>query len=74
MSLVFEWDTRKVRFSFRKHGVSFAKAISVSNPMARIFPDDEHSFGESRKIIPRPRQLLNFESKPLCFGRLPGLG
>ncbi|MBZ5724465.1 MAG: BrnT family toxin [Acidobacteriia bacterium] len=52
MSLVFEWDRRKARSNLRKRGVSFAEAISVfSNPLARIFPDEEHSAEESREII-----------------------
>ena len=52
MSLVFEWDPRKARSNFRKHSISFAEAVSVfSNPVARIFPDEEHSVKESREII-----------------------
>ncbi|HYW48374.1 MAG TPA: BrnT family toxin [Bryobacteraceae bacterium] len=52
MSLVFEWDPPKARSNYRKHGISFAEAVSVfSNPLARIFPDEEHSAGESREII-----------------------
>jgi uncharacterized DUF497 family protein len=40
---VFEWDPRKARSNHKKHGVTFADAISVfSNPMARIFPDEMH--------------------------------
>jgi uncharacterized protein len=52
MSLVFEWDPRKARSNYKKHSVSFAEAVSVfSNPMARIFPDEEHSAEESREIV-----------------------
>ena len=52
MSLVFEWDPRKARSNFRKHSISFAEAVSVfSNPVARIFPDEEHSVEEPREII-----------------------
>jgi uncharacterized DUF497 family protein len=52
MSLVFEWDARKARSNFRKHGISFAEAITVfSTSLARIFPDDEHSAEEPREII-----------------------
>ncbi|MGA2272469.1 MAG: BrnT family toxin [Bryobacteraceae bacterium] len=51
MSLVFEWDPRKARSNDRKHRVSFAEAASVfSDPMARVFPDEEHSAEESREI------------------------
>lgn len=52
MSLVFEWDPRKARSNHRKHGVTFAEAASVfGNPLARIFPDEDHSAEESREII-----------------------
>ena len=52
MSLVFEWDARKARSNLRKHRVSFAEAVSVfGNPLARIFPDEEHSADELREII-----------------------
>jgi hypothetical protein len=52
MSLVFEWDPRKARSNLRKHRVSFAEAVSVfSNPLARIFLDEEHSIAESREIV-----------------------
>jgi uncharacterized DUF497 family protein len=52
MSLVFEWDPRKARSNQQKHGVSFAEAVSVfSNPLARIFPDEEHSAEKSREIV-----------------------
>lgn len=52
MSLVFEWDPRKARSNYRKHHVSFAEAASVfSNPLARIFSDEEHSAEEPREII-----------------------
>jgi uncharacterized protein len=52
MSLAFEWDPPKARSNYRKHSISFAEAVSVfSNPLARIFPDEEHSAEESREII-----------------------
>jgi len=52
MWLVFEWDPRKARSNLRKHGISFAEAISVfGNSLARIFPDDEHCAEESHEII-----------------------
>jgi uncharacterized protein len=63
MSLVFEWDSRKARANLRKHDVSFAEAVSVfSDPLARIFVDEEHSADEQREIIighsPAKRLLL----------------
>jgi hypothetical protein len=52
MPLVFEWDPRKARSNQRKHGISFAEAVSVfSNSMARIFPDEEHSMEEPGEIL-----------------------
>jgi uncharacterized DUF497 family protein len=52
MSLVFEWDPRKVRSNYRKHDVGFAEAVSVfSNPLARVFPDEGHSTEEPREIV-----------------------
>jgi uncharacterized DUF497 family protein len=52
MSLVFEWDPGKARSNLRKHHVSFAEAVSVfADPLARIFPDEEHSVEEPREII-----------------------
>jgi uncharacterized protein len=52
MHLVFEWDPRKAQTNLRKHRVSFAEACSVfSDPLARIFEDEEHSAGEQRELI-----------------------
>jgi uncharacterized DUF497 family protein len=66
MSLVFEWDARKARSNLRKHRVSFSGAVSVfGNPLARIFPDKEHSAEELREII-----VGHSPAKPLlpvCF-------
>jgi uncharacterized DUF497 family protein len=69
MSLVFEWDLRKARSNLRKHRVSFAEAASVfGDPLARIFPDEDHSSEEPREIIVghsiRKRLLL------VCFTEL----
>ena len=62
MSLVFEWDPRKARANLRKHNVTFVEATSVfSNPLARIFVDEHHSFDEPREIIvghSKARRLL----------------
>ncbi len=52
MPLEFEWDPRNDQSNNRKHGIGFAEAVSVfSNPLARIFPDEEHSAEERREII-----------------------
>ena len=48
----FEWDQRKAVSNARKHGVAFADAITVfSDPLARIFPDPDHSETEQRELI-----------------------
>jgi uncharacterized DUF497 family protein len=39
----FEWDPKKARANFRKHGVSFADAVSVlSDELAITIEDIEH--------------------------------
>jgi len=52
MSLRFDWDLKKAEINQAKHGVSFEEAITVfADPLARIFPDEEHSVDELREII-----------------------
>ena len=52
MSLRFEWDPNKAEANLVKHEVSFEEAMTVfTNPLARIFPDEEHSVDELREII-----------------------
>lgn len=49
--LDFEWDDTKARANERKHGVSFAEAVSAfSDPLALTVPDQRHSAGESRLL------------------------
>jgi uncharacterized protein len=48
----FEWDQRKAAANLRKHGIAFTDAIAVfSDPLARIFPDPDHSEAEQRELI-----------------------
>ena len=50
----FEWDQRKASINVRKHRVAFADAVAVAvffDPLARIFPDPDHSDTEEREII-----------------------
>lgn len=59
----FEWDPRKASGNLKKHGTSFAEAVTVfSDPAARIFDDPDHSVDERREIIigysARPRLLI----------------
>ena len=62
MSLQFEWDPRKAKANFAKHGVSFEEAMTVfADPLARIFNDETHSMGQKREIIighSKERRLL----------------
>lgn len=52
MSLRFEGDQRKADVNLAKHGVSFEEALTVfSDPLARIFDDEDHSIEERREII-----------------------
>lgn len=48
----FEWDPRKAAINVRKHRVAFEDAATVfADPLARIFPDPDHSGVESRELI-----------------------
>jgi uncharacterized protein len=52
MSLLFEWDPDKAESNRVKHDISFEEAMTVfADPLARIFPDDDHSAHELREII-----------------------
>ena len=52
MSLRFEGDPNEAEANLAKHEVSFEEAMTVfADPLARIFPDDEHSVDELREII-----------------------
>lgn len=47
----FEWDTKKARANFRKHGISFAEAGTVfGDPLAITFDDPDHSIAEPRLL------------------------
>jgi uncharacterized DUF497 family protein len=51
MGFTFEYDLRKAASNLKKHGVSFAEAMTVfDDPLAQTFPDDLHSEDESRSI------------------------
>lgn len=52
MGVKVEWDSKKAAINLAEHGVSFEEASTVfDDPLARIFDDDAHSFGELREII-----------------------
>jgi uncharacterized protein len=63
MAHSFEWDDAKAQANQHKHGVSFPEASTVfADPLAAIFPDEDHSDDETREIIvgqsDRPRLLV----------------
>jgi uncharacterized DUF497 family protein len=48
----FEWDEAKARANVYKHGISFFEALTVfSDPLARVFDDEDHSIDEERELI-----------------------
>lgn len=48
----FEWDNEKAQKNLKKHDVSFNQAQTVfDDPLAYIFNDEWHSFGEHRELI-----------------------
>ena len=47
----FEWDERKARGNFAKHGISFEEAVDVfDDPLARFY-DAEEIDGELRSAV-----------------------
>jgi uncharacterized DUF497 family protein len=68
MSLRFELDPNKADANLAKHEVSFEEAMTVfADPLARIFPDEEHSGEELREII-----IGHSGEHQLIFGELYG--
>ncbi|MDX9992845.1 MAG: BrnT family toxin [Anaerolineales bacterium] len=52
MTVRIEWDSRKAATNRRKHGISFDEASTIfDDPLALIFPDDEHSSDELRELM-----------------------
>lgn len=48
----FERDKAKAAANFKKHKISLDEASTVfSDPLARVFDDEEHSVEERREII-----------------------
>jgi uncharacterized protein len=46
------WDPEKARLNFAKHGVSFDDAShAIKHPLARQWPDIEHSDAEDRWVV-----------------------
>ena len=52
INLAFEWDTKKDRANQRKHGVSFAEAVSVFlDEQGILVHDPDHSEVEDRYLL-----------------------
>ena len=52
MGLNFEWDDKKSKRNFKKHGVLFEEAATVfGDPLSITIPDPVHSISEHRFII-----------------------
>jgi uncharacterized DUF497 family protein len=52
MSVQIEWDSKKATDNLRKHGISFDEASTIfDDPLAVIFPDEDHSIDEIRELI-----------------------
>lgn len=48
----FEWNPKKAKSNFKKHGVSFEEASSVfGDALAVIYEDPDHSVDENRFLI-----------------------
>ncbi len=48
----FEWDAAKAQSNAQKHGVTFPEASTAfSDPLAAVFPDEDHSEDETREIL-----------------------
>lgn len=48
---IFEFDPAKATANLKKHGVSFAEAMTVfGDPLASTLPDDQHSLEQNRFI------------------------
>ena len=51
MALTFEWDSRKARSNFAKHGVRFEEAAPIfGDPLALTIADPDHSLGQDRDV------------------------
>ena len=47
--MIVEWDNRKAEANLRKHGVSFAEAVTaLEDPLAITYRDPDHSDEEFR--------------------------
>ena len=47
---MYEWDDEKNRLNIEKHGVSFERAVQISEGFTLNFVDDRFDYGETREI------------------------
>jgi uncharacterized DUF497 family protein len=56
---IFQFDPAKAASNLKKHGVSFAEAMTVfEDPLRSTLPDDQHSLDEDRFITVVKHRLL----------------
>jgi uncharacterized DUF497 family protein len=47
----FEWDNKKAKSNFKKHGIAFEDAVYVFADLHRLeYDDDRVSYGEDRRV------------------------
>lgn len=46
----YEWDSRKARSNFQKHGVDFADAVGVFEDPHALTVDEQFQHGEERSV------------------------
>jgi uncharacterized protein len=80
VALVFEWSPAKAKLNERKHGVTFAEAVTVSaDILSRTIPDPDHSWDENRYVILGRSQahrllvVVHTEKKAGYASSVPGL-
>ena len=50
--MIFQWDPKKARSNYKKHGVSFEEASTVfADPHSQTFDDPDHSSEETRFLV-----------------------
>ena len=51
MGIIFDWDKNKDRINERKHGLSFAEAVTAfDDPLSITIDDPNHSHNEVRYV------------------------
>lgn len=67
-NLKFEWDSRKAKSNYKKHGVTFEEAkTAFFDEQAIVYFDPEHSKDEDRFILLGTSHLLSQVVVCHCF-------